>query len=297
MNLRYFIKNLTLNPRIFLNEFYTDFKKEISFHNYESKNNLIWICGMPKSGTTLVERILDNLAYIRMDRSVLRVFPKKDLINHNNLKDYISCFPNNKYSYIKTHLKYDKNIVETLIKEKFKIIVTFRDLRDVMISRYFHVLSDKNHWQHDVVKSVSFEEGFIRSLSIITNKYPSPTPPGYTPVTSYYNWIRNWMHVNEKKNIKKIWYEDYIKDPNKFIKEILDFTDFNNFDELEIERKLDLKRKKEKNIPLIKKLKRSGRNVSTFRSGKIQQWKDLFNDRIQREFDNLLPGKIEDILN
>ena len=37
------------------------------------------ICGLPKSGTTLVEEILDQLPYIRIDRSVFRSFGNKDM--------------------------------------------------------------------------------------------------------------------------------------------------------------------------------------------------------------------------
>ena len=34
-----------------------------------------------------------------------------------------------------------------------------------MISRYYHILSDKKHWQHEIIKNESFEQGFINSLT------------------------------------------------------------------------------------------------------------------------------------
>ena len=67
-----------------------------------------------------------------------------------------------KFSYVKTHLKYDQNILKKFINERFKVIVVLRDIRDVMISRYFHVMSDNKNWQHDVIKTLSFEEGFYK---------------------------------------------------------------------------------------------------------------------------------------
>ena len=80
-----------------------------------------------------------------MDRSPLRYRINKDLIEVNNIQKYIKLFPKNKNSYIKTHLEYDKKILESLKNENFKIIITFRNLKDVMISRYYHILSDTKH--------------------------------------------------------------------------------------------------------------------------------------------------------
>ena len=36
-----------------------------------------------------------------------------------------------------------------------------------MISRYYHILNYKSHWQHKLLKDLSFDEGFKISL---TNK-------------------------------------------------------------------------------------------------------------------------------
>ena len=80
--------------------------------------------------------------------------------------------------------------METLVKNRFKIIITFRDIRDAMISRYYHILSDKNHWQHDIIKSQTFEKGFIKSLTECTDKFPSHLK-FEEPIISYYNWIKN----------------------------------------------------------------------------------------------------------
>ena len=70
----------------------------------------------------------------------------------------------------------------------------------------------------------------------------------------------------------------------------------NDLNEVEIEKKLQSRRIQEKNFPLFKKLNRGGQRVSTFRSGKAYQWKYLFNNKIENEFNNLLPGKLEDVL-
>ena len=80
-NLKYFLKNITLNPIECSKETYFDFKKDYHFKNHINPQKKIWICGLPKSGTTLIEQILDFLPYIRIDRSVCRTFPVKEKLN------------------------------------------------------------------------------------------------------------------------------------------------------------------------------------------------------------------------
>ena len=66
-----------------------------------------------------------------------------------------------------------------------KIIVSLRDLRDVMISRYFHVMNEKIHWQHKYIKDLDFEEGFKKSLTYFDNTQKD------MPIVINYNWIKN----------------------------------------------------------------------------------------------------------
>ena len=58
----------------------------------KKSHNKVWICGLPKSGTTLIEKILDNLPYVSMDRSPLRYRINKDLIEVKNIQKYIKLF-------------------------------------------------------------------------------------------------------------------------------------------------------------------------------------------------------------
>ena len=44
-----------------------------------------------------------------------------------------------------------------------KIIISMRDLRDMLISRYFHIMNDNSHWLHHQIKDLNFTDGFISS--------------------------------------------------------------------------------------------------------------------------------------
>ena len=105
------------SPIILINEILADIKKD---YGKKISYNKVWICGLPKSGTTLIEKILDNLPYVSMDRSPLRYGINKDLIEVNNIRKYIKLFPKNKNSYLKTHLEYNKKILENLKTKTLK---------------------------------------------------------------------------------------------------------------------------------------------------------------------------------
>ena len=60
-----------------------------------------------------------------------------------------------------------------------------------MISRYYHVISEKSHRHHDLLKNLSFEDGF-KSLSITDLE-------GLPVIEEYYNWIYNWITIAKEK--------------------------------------------------------------------------------------------------
>ena len=293
-NIKYFLKNILNNPIEGYLEFIEDYKKDNKYKDIINDKEKIWICGLPKSGTTLIEQILDFLPYLRTDRSICRIFPNKDELNVKNFKNYLNYFPDNKFSYVKTHLEFNKELINTLNLNNFSIIVSFRDIRDAMISRYYHILSDKSHWQHELVKNENFETGFINSLKKETTKYKSNTK-FQEPLIYYYNWIFEWKS-NQNKNILKLWFEDFKDEPINYIKNILNFTNFGNYDEKTILSNITRKNKQDESATLYKKLKRTNKNVSTFRSGKKGVWQELFTKKINNEFLKIIPDDLSKIL-
>ncbi len=282
------------NPIEGYKEFIEDIQKDNRYKDLKNDNKKLWICGLPKSGTTLIEQILDFLPYLRIDRSLLRNFPNKDKLSIKNFSNYTKCFSNDNFSYVKTHLEFDKKLVDHLETYNFLIVVSFRDIRDAMISRYYHILNDKNHWQHELVKNENFETGFINSLK---TKYSQNQNNSISeePLVYYYNWILNWKKIENSK-ILKVWFEDYKKAPLSYIKKILNFTNFNNYNEKNIYDLIEIKNKKDSSTELNKKLNRINKSVSTFRSGKTGEWKELFTKKINQEFLKIIPDDLSKIL-
>ena len=72
--LRYLIGLLVQNPGLVVQEFLEDFKKDKRALNLKKDHNLVWICSLPKSGSTLVEDIISFYPYVKLDRSSTRFF-------------------------------------------------------------------------------------------------------------------------------------------------------------------------------------------------------------------------------
>lgn len=299
MNIKYITKLLFLNPFQLLSEVKEDFKKDKKYKFNSSKKRKIFIAGLPKSGTTLIEEILEQLPYVRMNRSPLRNFKKSstkyDKYGYDEFDERIlNQFDNNKFSFFKTHILLNEKTIEILEKKNFHIILSFRDIRDVMISRYFHIINSKDHWSYEEISKLNKKDGFIRSMQSYKN---NPIGIKMAPLEQYYYWLKFSKKIKNSPNISKLWYEDYLNKPKNFIEKIIKDLNLVGFDSNKIENNLIIKRNLEKNSNLGTKLKRSGKNVSTFREGNKDYWKSFFDEQILEVFNANLPGSIDEVLN
>ncbi len=287
----YFFGLISQNPKLVFTEFLEDYSKDYKSSKIIKDHKLVWICSLPKSGSTLVEEIIDFFPYVKLDRSLNRFYSKGKLAHvHNISKEMLSSAPEKKLSYIKTHTHYNSEILK-LINDRVKIIFTFRDLRDVMISRYYHILQDKSHIDHQKISRLGLKEGFIYSFKSL----------GYGEkniLTYYYNWIKDWQSKKFLFNHLELWFEDFVKDPNEYLKKILMFLNFDDNTYNLSNLKIYLKKKNtyKHNRTFAQKINDKSKNVSTFRSGKIENWKTFFDDEITNEFNKSLPGPLESVI-
>ena len=92
----------------------------MSKKNY-NKNKIIFICGLPRSGTTLVEQILSSHSKVNgageliyLKKSIDKNFINENKINDKKIRDAINVSENNLnemyHKYLKIH-KFQKNII------------------------------------------------------------------------------------------------------------------------------------------------------------------------------------------
>lgn len=283
------IKLFIYNPISAINWFIEDYKKDRNAKSYSSKVFSVWCAGLPKSGTTLIERIFDQLPYVRLDASILRVFYSKNLDHDHGINEEIFMgMKKGYYTFLKTHSHYNKNYEQLATNHKVKIIISLRDLRDMMISRYFHIKNDKHHWLYNELYKLDFKNGFKKSLVSM------PKNTKELPLHYYYFWIKNWLKISEEKKYLVLWYEDYISNPLEYIEKILKYIEFKYISKEKIYESIKINTKN--NLRLDESLKQYSKLKSTFRKGEVGSWKKYFDDDILNFFNEHLPEPIEKII-
>lgn len=289
--LRYLYGLLLQNPGLIFNEFLEDFKKDRQAVNLKKDHNLILICSLPKSGSTLVEEVLSFYPYVKLDRSLTRFFSTGDRKHiHDISQELIESAPKNKLSFIKTHFHFNETVFDMCNKYDLKVILTFRDIRDVLISRYYHILNDKSHRQHKMITGMEEKKGFISSFE------KKDFNEKEMPIEYYYNWIKNWQIKKNLINHLELWYEDYVNNKDFFLERIINFIGEDKSSLFNLKNFLSEKNSKNKKKTFSELLNDKSKSVSTFRSGKINNWKLFFDEEITNKFEESLPGPLNLVL-
>jgi len=239
--------------------------------------HLFLIAGLPKSGTTWLEQLLAcTPGLVKLNGSTLRNYPRKIKLNHPHDIDssMVKCAPQDKLSFLKLHLNPYHDNLKILDENNIRTIVLIRDLRDVLISHYFHNLNDSESFNHYHVKNLPRDEAFLASIK-------SYHPNNSVPIIDYYSqWIRGWLKRSREnpENTLLIRYEEMHKDIENVLSKIFEFYGYDiTIDEIKkIIIKQELRHKDDKKKSLKENFNKKGNLKSTFRSGKINQWKDFY---------------------
>ena len=115
-------------------------------------------------------------------------------------------------------------------------------------------------------------------------------------VKYYYNWIKNWQKKKNLINHLELWYEDYVNNQDFFLKRIINFIGENKSSLKGLKNYLSKEKLKKKEKNFINLINDKSKRVSTFRSGKINNWKYFFDEEITKKFHDTLPGPLDTIL-
>lgn len=251
-----------------------DLKKDYS---KKSRTQKVLVLGLPKSGTTMIEWILDEAGFVNQTISALRLFDIRNLNHHHDLSaQMLKLIPDNKNTFLKRHSEATKNNLDLIKTNNFKIIISVRNLLDVMISRYLHMISDKKLPQYTLYKNLGYVEGFKKSL-IMNHR------EGEVPINIFENWIENWLNVinHNSSQYCLLNYDDYKKDNLAYYKKIIQFLSLDELKADELLKKNYTNEKKLKNQNLENNLK-SNINAQTFnnRSSELRKIIKSDNDAI-----------------
>ncbi len=241
--------------------------------NKKYKYKIIFIAGMPISASTLLKNMLGRIPFYFTRYSPMT---EEIAINKNISHSAFNFCPKNSYTLFKTHLNPDKENIEILDKNSVKkVIVSYRDLRDVALSRYYRVLEfpkKANDPRYIDYRKMNKEEGINHSINVICEHY--------------IKWINGWIkHAEDRPGfIHFCKFEDLINSRKTELKKILKFYEINLDEGLidSIISNTEGKNTVKKNFSDSAILPWAF--SSNFRKGKIGEWKKDFTDKNINEF-------------
>ena len=244
----------------------TDIELKFGFSKYDYQYQIIFIAGLPMSATTWVKNMAARIPgyYTRLVPIPYEIAVRQDIID-----DAFKYAPNYAYSLFKTHLNPSKANLEIIKRNNVrKVVVTYRDYRDVIVSMYYRLIefpgnkSDSHY--HDYGK-YSKEEAINKLIDVVAS--------------DAVEWVNGWFEVSEyQKNFVYLCrFEDLRTDPQKEFRNILSFYDI-ELSESEIKKIIT----KTKGSGEMGKNLNKGSSLpsglgSNFRSGKIGGWNDEFS--------------------
>lgn len=267
-NMRFFLKipiKIAQRPFYYGVFFINDLLSFFGFSWGESK--ILFIAGFPKSGTTWVENFFAripgyNPRQLGGDSKVIQ--------QHDLPDDAFKWSPKLGYSSIKTHINPNKPNLAILRKANVKkILVMYRDPRDIVVSNYYHVL------QHNPVESDRFQSnyknipkvsGLAHSLEWVIEIFPP--------------WINGWFDLAENtKDIDFYFlsYEDLRSNEEDVFASLIQFFGV-SLTMVEVKNILNKISKHPKNFNPVR-----GHTAykSTFRRGLVGSWELEFDDNLK----------------
>lgn len=181
-----------------------------SHKNHLNKNmpNLIFIAGLPKSGTTWLAQLLQEIpsyqpAYV--------YDPDECNLMHKVCKDNFTYLPSHGHYVMKLHAEYSNDAIQTFNLFNIKPIIMYRDLRDQCVSRYFHVLNDPLHRDNNLYHSLLKEEAMSHNIQIT--------------IDYYMTWVENWRTEMKRQpeRFYEVKYETLHVNPAETLSGILNF--------------------------------------------------------------------------
>ncbi|MEW6113609.1 MAG: sulfotransferase domain-containing protein [Thermodesulfobacteriota bacterium] len=233
-------------------------------HLHKWPHKVIFIAGMPKSGTTWLEQLLGEIPAYRV-REVHD--PCGCVINHDVCDAVFAGLPWNLYSVVKLHTRYTTENLQVIDKFNLHTIVMFRDLRDQCISRYYHVLNEAAHRHHKYYVSSPQLEGISHCIEVVLEHYVP--------------WIRDWLPIiaAHPDRFMEVRYETLRADPRSVLADVLAFYGIN--EPMESIDAMIAGVKKKTTFNLRKNLNRGS---GTARKGVIGDWRNHFTPEHVKRF-------------
>jgi len=150
-----------------------------------------------------------------------------------------------------------------------------RDIRDMLISRFHHIMAVPEHWDHAHLVSLPEAEALYESFITM------PANGGDNAIKYYVNWIDGWVdQANENSDrVLIIKFEEMKNELETTLTRVFDFFEYNHNTTVKKIISNHEKSYPRTSRPLAESFKLSGRKHSTFRSGQVGGWQNVLTPR------------------
>ena len=221
-------------------------------HLYQ--HNVLYVAGMPKSGTTWLDGMLATIAGYQ--EVMLPENVDHELRHHETLSFQLPTDTfdrlKNTLSVLRLHSAGSDNNVRILEDNQVPYVVLYRDLRDVAVSHHHYVRQTPWHPEYSQYKGKTVQEGVRRFAE--------------TLLELHVEWIRSWRRQANSPLCEIVTYEAMKADPCGVMLRILKHYAIPHSEEL-------ARDVVEANT--FEKLSRGGKD-SFFRKGKVGDWINSF---------------------
>ena len=232
-------------------------------HQY--KQHTLFVAGLPKSGTTWLEKMLSTIPGFHEI-----MIPEAVYYEQKNIGSHDFDYPTDTFfrlskslSVIKLHVHGSSNNQEILAKEGLKYVVLFRDLRDVAVSYYFYVRNTPWHPEHKTYsKFMSVQEGLHEFSKVLLPEYK--------------NWVDSWRSASKELCLIER-YEDLRTDTHTVMNRIIDHYQLGLSNELQEQ---IIEKNSFGNLASGRKAGEDN-SSSFFRKGVSGDWKNHFDEELK----------------
>lgn len=171
-------------------------------HGSAYEQNILFVAGLPKSGTTWLERMIAS--YPGFENQVripeAEVHELRTGGSHDfDLPDGVFDRFDRRLAVMKLHSHGSPQNVKVLREAGVRCVVLYRDLRDIAVSNYFYVRRTKWHPEYKHYKDVDLNEG----LRVFAER----------SLGAYVDWIRSWRQNRDPETTLELRYEQILEAP------------------------------------------------------------------------------------
>ena len=233
---------------------------------------IVFIAGLPKSGTTWLERMLASYPGYH-DLLIPEVAAHELATGGSNdfelPDDFFSRF-DRMLVITKMHCHGSPHNVELLRQAGVRYAVLFRDLRDVAVSHYFYVRNTPWHPEHPVYAPLTVVEGL--------DEFARRSLPAWA------DWVRSWRDRHDEALGLIVRYEEMLRDAERVMTALAEHFELDSSPET-VRRIVEQQRFERLAAGRHRGQERSG---SFFRKGVAGDWKNHFTPELSETYAGVL---------